>query len=707
MTDLFYIFQWWFCIFIIGLAFLPITLIIFRDFFDRGYLFSKVIGIGILSYLVFITGVVKILPFTLPSLFLLFWGALLINYYLFNKYKLQKIIYTKYKIFFLEEFIFFIGILTWSYVRAHEPSIIGLEKLMDYGFLNSILRTNFQPAVDMWFTPEYINYYYFGHLTTAVITKLSLLQSNITYNLMIATIFSFTFALPFSLISNLITKLALTRKSFFAGLIGGSLVALSGNLHTIYSLFETYNVDHPVPFWDLQFLPQSFSNGYWYPNATRFIPFTIHEFPLYSFVVSDLHGHVVDIIYVMLGIGLSYVFFTQKKDNYFVIGLFSLFLSIMYMTNAWDGIIYMLLFSVIILVKKLGTIKPSKKPKEIFKYLIPNLYPIFISVAKPFGFLFTLFILFSIPFSINFRPFASGIGVLCAPQFLTNLGSVGPLLFENDHCQRSTWWQLLTLYGFFYFFVISFCLFILRLKNKIKSEDIFILSLILVSSLLILIPELIYVKDIYPAHYRANTMFKLVYQSFILLSLVSTYTIARIVGGTKNILFYLISVILLTIVLIYPYFAVKSYYADFKNYVGLDGTIYIKDKRINDYNAIIWINANIPGRPVIVEAQGDSYTDFGRVSANTGLPTILGWTVHEWLWRGTYDIPAPRIEEVKNIYESTDDKLTKNLLEKYDVEYIFVGDLEREKYQNLNEDKIKRFGKSIYESGNTKIYKLY
>jgi len=62
----------------------------------------------------------------------------------------------------------------------------------------------------------------------------------------------------------------------------------------------------------------------------------------------------------------------------------------------------------------------------------------------------------------------------------------------------------------------------------------------------------------------------------------------------------------------------------------------------------LWINKNIKGQPTILEAQGDSYTDYGRVSVNTGLPTVMGWTVHEWFWRNSYDIVAPRIEDVKN-----------------------------------------------------------
>lgn len=726
IQDIQYVLQWWLVFFVLGIVFLPFTKNIFSSFVDYGYLFSKVIAIAIISYSLFLLNTLHIIPFSTISIFIVVWVFALINIFIFKKSKKSKKL--NYKLLFFEELLFLIGLVIWSWVRAHEPTINGLEKFMDFGFVNSILRGSYLPAKDMWLASQPINYYYFGHFATAILTKLSFLPSFISFNLMIATLFSFTFCLSFSLAMNLIAKEVLTRKSFLGGILTGTIISFGGNLHMIYGLFKSYNVDNPVPFWKLQFLPTSFPNGYWYPNATRFIPFTIHEFPIYSFVVSDLHGHVLDIPFVLLTIALTYTLLmsqieSKKKksgikkltkinllsfeifsifklsDFQIRIGLIAFLLSVMYMTNAWDGAIYLLLLSIVLVFKNWHLLN-GLKLKELESFLVAVIKPILITLV--------LFLIFTLPFNLYFKPFASGIGILCAPSFLTKIGHIGPILFEASHCQKSPWWQLLTLYGFFYFFVISFLIFLFRLRKKIKifPEDLFMLALIILSTILIIIPEFIYLKDIYPQHYRANTMFKLVYQSFMMLSLVSGYTIVRIINKTRNIFFYGASFLLLIPILIYPYYAIKSYYGDLKNYQGLNGVNYLKTRYPDDAIAITWINTNISGQPVMLEAQGDSYTDFERVSSNTGLPTILGWTVHEWLWHGTYDVPAPRIQNVKDIYENPDMEVTNNLLKKFKVQYVYIGDMEHQKYPALVESKFEKLGKVVFQIGNTKIYKL-
>ncbi|MBU0570119.1 hypothetical protein KKB40_05090, partial [Patescibacteria group bacterium] len=103
---------------------------------------------------------------------------------------------------------------------------------------------------------------------------------------------------------------------------------------------------------------------------------------------------------------------------------------------------------------------------------------------------------------------------------------------------------------------------------------------------------------------------------------------------------------------------------------------------------------------------GDSYTEFNVVSSYTGLPTVSGWFVHEWLWRGGSEFPQARVGDITQIYTSSDLVPTKNLLDKYTVEYVIIGNFERQKYPNLNEEKFDELGEIVFTSGNTKVYKL-
>jgi len=787
LSDIFLVLQWYVYIFLIGIIFLPISQRIFARFIDKGYIFSKTLGIIILSYSVYILGIAHIAPFARVTLFGVLIIFALLQLFRFRISFIDIFINSK-KYFLIEELFFLAGLFLWAYVRGFAPEIHGLEKYMDYGFINSILRSEYFPPKDMWLAPEYINYYYFGHLATAVLTKLADIPSRETYNLMLGTLVGLTFASSFSIAINLFARIEKGVKKHFlkivvAGILTACLVTFSGNLHTLYTFFKPYGNEKPVPFFsllkteciqsrgrgpdylcvkettqlkpkmNLELSPLTFPNSYWYPNATRFIHNTIHEFPLYSWVVADLHGHVTDIPLVLLTIAYAFSLYIkpqpQKASSKSIskikkvpigkitdrIGRWGIelrglsfagfLLAVMYMTNAWDGIIYLLLFVFVIFAVTWG-----KTSDRSFSSRIQRAFPVFFFSSC---IVFLSFILFSLPFSIFFKPFASGIGIICGSEFLGPfignesvtrsgvqvkdfVGNIGPILFESNHCARSPWWQLFTLYGFFYFFVISFVIFLVKVK-KILSSDIYVILLIILGSLLIIIPEFIYLKDIYPDHYRANTMFKLVFQAFILLSISTGYIIVRILpsiqGRAMSMIsivswfgFVVVTIFLLCIVFIYPFQATNSYYGNLVNYKGLDGLKYLQESYPDDYLAVEFINRTISGQPVILEAQGDSYTDYARVSSNTGLPTVLGWTVHEWLWRGSYDVPAPRVAEIQTMYETEDIEKTLKLLSKYNVEYVFVGDLEREKYTSLNIDKFGKLGKVVFQKGDTKIYKL-
>ena len=229
--------------------------------------------------------------------------------------------------------------------------------------------------------------------------------------------------------------------------------------------------------------------------------------------------------------------------------------------------------------------------------------------------------------------------------------------------------------------------------------------------LLTIIPEFFYIKDIYPAHFRANTMFKLGYQAYIIMMISSIYTLIVIkqLEGKTKFLFSFIFVFLAFFVAAYPFFSIPSYYGNLDRKIVLDGSAWMKEQFPEDADIIQYINANIDNQPVILEAQGDSYTDFERISAYTGLPTVAGWWVHEWLWRGSADVVGNRIPDIVSIYESEDLTLTKSLFKKYHVSYVVISKMEKEKYKNMNEKKFMEIGTKIFESSNGfgALYKVY
>ena len=77
---------------------------------------------------------------------------------------------------------------------------------------------------------------------------------------------------------------------------------------------------------------------------------------------------------------------------------------------------------------------------------------------------------------------------------------------------------------------------------------------------------------------------------------------------------------------------------------------------------------------------GSDYSDYGRISASTGLPTILGWKGHELQWRGSAKPIEGRETDVTRIYQSHDEEEVRLILEKYQVRYVYLGHRELSSY---------------------------
>ena len=680
--DLLSVSWWWVWWVVLGLAGWPIANKIFKNWESKGYLFGKVFGVGMVTTIIWVLGLLKIVPFVQ---FAALGVTLLTGLLLWKVAAVKKI---NWRVVLAEELIFGGCLLIWSWVKAHEPTINGLEKFMDYGFMNSMLKGSYFPPKDMWFAGESINYYYFGHLILAVVTKLSGMKLAYTFNLMLATIFAFAFSQAFVIARYLFQDLSKTVKLAGATLTA-FLLSLAGNLQTIYAFTRGYSGETPPPFWEIFSNFSSWNsvlagwNLYWYPNATRFIPLTIHEFPSYSFAVSDIHGHVLSIPLALTALALIINMFWKKREiNWWEYTIYGLVCGWLFMTNALDGPIYLGLFGVCLLGKHILEIK--KYWKELLRGVLMA------------GGIFTLTVL---PFLISFKPFVSGIGVNCFPITMETGKKIGPFLFENK-CQSPPLWMLLILWGFFLYCAVK--LFWSKGNPVFKVWSIFCLGLII-------FPEFFYFKDIYPAHFRSNTMFKLGYQAFMMMSLVSGYVITRTVVERKKNRWFLAGLVpLLFLVSIYPYFSVNSYFGRLKTYQGLYGLGWFEERYPGDWAAANWLAENTtPGlQPTILEANGDSYTDSNRISVFSGLPTVAGWTVHEWLWRGGYEPISKRAEEVRIVYESplSPDAIT--TLKKYQVKFIIVGEGERQKYPMLNELQIAELGKKVFSQMGTTIYQI-
>jgi uncharacterized membrane protein len=282
--------------------------------------------------------------------------------------------------------------------------------------------------------------------------------------------------------------------------------------------------------------------------------------------------------------------------------------------------------------------------------------------------------------------------------------------------EHSPLWQLIVLWGPHVLMSLLTLIFALSLfKNKEKPQDnyflLFIAGLVLTALLLLVLPEFVYMKDIYPNHPRANTMFKLTFQAFIMMGLVVSWFVGLIQLKEKfepdlHLFLKLIMVLFVLSVGIYPFFGYRDFYNRLKNYQGLNGLSWMEKKYYHDYQALNWLRKNVEDRPVILEAVGESYTDFARMSTFSGLPTVLGWRVHEWLWRGGFDIPRQRTEEVTTVYSKPKSKSAQDVLKKHQVKYIILGKKEREAYDKLDINGLLSLGEIVYQHGQTAIVEL-
>ena len=720
-SDVWTFWTWWLLAGVMGFAAMPVTGRLFGRFEDKGWIFSKVLAIAVTGYITWFLVSIKLLPFGTITCVGVTIACALICFFLLRKQSGKKIEcfpVESISLIYWEELLFFVAFLIWTYVAGFRPAAYGTEKFMDYGFMEAMMRSTSLPATDIWYSQGHINYYYGGQYFAVFLTKLSHTKVELTYNLMRTFVAGLAFAMPFSLVYQMMAdrmkgqqKSERIRKGlpYISGFTAGIAVSIAGNMHyVIYAVI--------IP-WIEKLTGQEVSS-YWFPDATRYIGYnpyreedrTIHEFPCYSFVLGDLHAHVVNIMFVLLVIALLYVWLrgvrkktvpaeTSMKDGNFWkeqllmphLLVVSILLGMFQWTNFWDFVIYYVVTLGTVLFANI--IRFPGKIKKIVTVTVAQMVEIYLIAYATV-----------IPFTIQFDTMVDGVAL------------------AKYH---SYFYQLLVLWGLPAILVITFVIAMLweklrkmenkslyRLMKSVRTADLFAVIMGLCAIGLVVIPEIVYVRDIYEnGNARANTMFKLTYQAYIMFALTMGYAIYRLLAVTKQKIFKMISgICLFFLIWTVGYFgrSVTSWCGnvlDPSGYQGLYALEYLETDFSEDVSAIKWLKENIKGAPVVLEANGDSYSGYERVSASTGLPTILGWYVHEWLWRNDTDDLNQKRADVETIYTSQDENLIRSLLGEYHVSYIFVGSKEREKYEDsLNDTMLQSLGTVVFSDETSGTY---
>lgn len=723
---------WWLMALLMGMIAMPVSGQLFRSFEDKGWLFSKVLAIAVTGFLTWFLVAGKVLKFTNASCIgvsvICGVGCIILLYRQTQK-GIECYPAGKMKLIIREELLLLLVFLLWTYLVGFRPQAYGTEKFMDYGFMQAMMRSDVLPAKDIWYSQGTINYYYGGQYFAVFLTRLTGSRVEVTYNLMRTFVAAMAFVLPFSLIRQMLGDRIKTkntgRNKYFptvAGVTAGVAVSIAGN-----GYFIVYRCLLPL-INKLRGITTEVS--YWFPNATRYIGYrpvnendkTISEFPSYSFILGDLHAHVVNVMFVLLVIGLLYAWMkeTLRKDRRELtermkaeqgdtseqlrsdvswkkhllsphLILVSILLGMFQWSNYWDFVIYFVVTGAVVLFANIIQLK-GKAVKVIKITFLQAVEVIVISY------------LVVLPFTIKFETMVQGVALAQYHSMLYQLAVIWGLPV------------MITL-----LLIITVLTEVLKKKEKtsfhrflagIAIPDLFAVLAGLCAIGLVFLPEVVYVRDIYEQGYaRANTMFKLTYQAYILFGLVMGYAIYRLLLiSRQKVLQILAGLGLLLLIWTVGYFgdAVYSWFGEVWNpseYQGLDAEGYLETDFSEDAQAIYWLKDNVEGSPVVLEANGDSYTGYERVSASTGLPTVLGWYVHEQLWRNDVEDLNQKSADIQNIYTWNSEEQVRNLLEYYDVSYIFVGSKEKEKYGDaLNNTVLKSMGTVAFEDEETGTY---
>lgn len=787
MIDLF---QMWALVEALGLVCLPLTVTVCHNLPDRGWAFSKALGMALLTFCVWAPLMYgRTLPFNqffiaAVVLIILIGNLLSLRW---TQHVIVKVI-SSHKVYILACELVFLGmVFLLGWLRTFDPNIQSYEMFMDEGFIATIMRSPHFPPNDMWLAGYSINYYYYAHLAVALLAKLLGQSPSIAFNTGISVYFGLTAVNLFGATSNIVAwagSLYAHKKRQASMLLEPTdqvhsplLGSIPYGLLTMTTGLILGNLAATQQWWQNhgEVATRQFD---WY-SPSRVINNTINEFPAFSFLLSCFHAHVLTLAFTILAIGLAFNLFLEPENvGLSVFGhgwqclstlvMTALVLGGLFTMNGWDFPTYMALTLACI-----GLQHWLAYQKRFQLALLGNVCLASIPLIWLAFFLF-------IPFYVNFNSPSQGFG-LVPPQDRSPLGSefliYGLFLFIFISLLITSAWkcplsvrklssgsaQIIPVVTFITLLLIDI-LMIFLIPN---SMTLAIMSTIAIVAAILLFYhieerslaftlllgglafalvagcEIFFLKDVFANQYpRMNTVFKFYFQAWALLSIASGSGLFFLLKHLKSLkassprldvllrrgkaLWGSVLLALFLASTVYPIYAPPARLAQVNPETAqsslisgnsLDGLTYLKYCRpfqfsctvniTGDYDAIRWLNTHVQGDPVIVEAVGQDYSLYGRISAFTGLPTIMGWQGHEYQWRANQlddKIFDQRLTDVDTIYSNPDSHQVLAMMAHYHAEYLYVGALEYLQYPDANLSRFASFMKIVYNAKGVTIY---
>src|SRR3954462_13832910 len=203
-----------------------------------------------------------------------------------------------------------------------------------------------------------------------------------------------------------------------------------------------------------------------------------------------------------------------------------------------------------------------------------------------------------------------------------------------------------------------------------------------------------------------NTVFKFGYHAWLFLGLAGTlafFAASAWVPGWLRLGWWIALVPLVALAAAYPWAGTYARKDGFRATPTLDGLGWLRTSAPGDVQAIDWLREHAPDDAVVLEAAGQDYSPFGhaRISTFTGRPTVVGWGGHELQWE--HD-PGDRMQQGAAAYKAADAQSARALIDRYGIDYVVVGPLERTDYGDQGVGKWDALGRRVFDRDGTTVW---